>query len=338
MRFGFCCKYIDSVKQLSAIKTSDNCYQYNCGTTTVAAMNKLSRSLAYDKLFSLIRRNVSSIRKLIKLVGSDIPEKRMVRLSSEILPLYTHPDYVWFYQLPDVIAFLEKQFSEIGYIARSTDTRLSFHPGQFTVLSSHRPEIVDRSILEFEYHCDIIRWMGFGSSFQDMKNNVHLSGKGGAEVFRKVYPRLSKEARNTITIENDEFSSSLSDCLAVSDLVPIVFDIHHEWINSGEFLTVDNSKIKTVIDSWRGIRPVMHYSQSQETLLTEHSTNTLPDINKLLESGFKKTKLRAHSDFYWNRSLNQLVGSFAEYFDIQCECKSKNLGRDLLYKELYEKI
>ena len=180
--------------------------------------------------------------------------------------------------------------------------------------------------------------MGFGSSFQDMKNNVHLSGKGGAEVFRKVYPRLSKEARNTITIENDEFSSSLSDCLAVSDLVPIVFDIHHEWINSGEFLTVDNSKIKTVIDSWRGIRPVMHYSQSQETLLTEHSTNTLPDINKLLESGFKKTKLRAHSDFYWNRSLNQLVGSFAEYFDIQCECKSKNLGRDLLYKELYEKI
>ena len=92
MRFGFCCKYIDSVKQLSVIKSTDNCYQYNCGTTTVAAMNKLSRSLAYNKLFSLIRRNVSSIRKLIQLVGSDISEKRMVRLSSEILPLYTHPD------------------------------------------------------------------------------------------------------------------------------------------------------------------------------------------------------------------------------------------------------
>lgn len=334
MRFGFCCKFLDSANQIESIKKTDPAYALNCGTTTVAGMSRLTRSAAYDKLFSLIRRNCSAIRKLVQTVSRDIPEKRMVRLSSEILPLYTHPDYIWFYQLPEVIAFLEKQFSEIGYIARSTDTRLSFHPGQFTVLSSSKPEIVDRSILEFEYHCDIIRWMGFGSRFQDMKNNVHLSGKGGAEIFRKVYPRLSQEARNTITIENDEFSSSLSDCLAVSDLVPIVFDIHHEWINTGEFLTIENTKVQRVIDSWRGVTPVMHYSQSQETLLTEHSRDTLPNLTILLEQGYKKTKLRAHSDFYWNKSLNKLVRTFADYFDIQCECKSKNLGRDRLFSEI----
>ena len=35
-------------------------------------------------------------------------------------------------------------------------------------------EVVERSILEFEYHCDMIRWMGYGTHWQDFKCNVHI--------------------------------------------------------------------------------------------------------------------------------------------------------------------
>jgi UV DNA damage endonuclease len=42
------------------------------------------------------------------------------------------------------------------------------------VLASENPGIVDRSILEFEYHADLARWMGYGKTFQDFKINVHI--------------------------------------------------------------------------------------------------------------------------------------------------------------------
>jgi hypothetical protein len=48
----------------------------------------------------------------------------------------------------------------------------------------------------------------------------------------------------------------------------------------------------------------------------------------LFAPGYKKQKLRAHSDFYWNQAVNEWVAGFTDNFDIQCESKGKNLARD----------
>ena len=129
--------------------------------------------------------------------------------------------------------------------------RLSFHPGQFTVLASENDDIVGRSLLEFEYHADMVRMMGYGRTFQDFKINVHISGKRGPDGIRQAYQRLSPEARRCITIENEENSWGLTDCLSLSDLLPIVLDVHHNWCREGEYLGVDDDNVKRVVDSWR---------------------------------------------------------------------------------------
>ena len=69
-----------------------------------------------------------------------------------------------------------------------------------------------------------------------------------------------------------------------------------------------------------------HYSVSREDYLVDHDPTTLPNYTALLESGRKKSKLRAHSNFYWNRAVNEWAGSFSEQFDIMCESKGKNLA------------
>jgi UV DNA damage endonuclease len=46
----------------------------------------------------------------------------------------------------------------------------------------------------------------------------------------------------------------------------------------------------------------------------------------LLASGYKKQKLRAHSDFFWNNAANQWALSFNDVFDIMCESKGKNIA------------
>ena len=335
-RIGFACKWIDHPGQLDSIKPKDDCKKYNTGSTTVAWLNRQTRDRAVEKLWDLTKYNIEATRLLVERVGQLDENLRMVRLSSDILPVYTEPTWGWFWRLPDVRDYAQRHFGRVGDLARANSVRLSFHPGQFTVLASDNPDIVDRSIEEFEYHVDMARWMGYGKEFQDYKINVHIAGRAGPPGIRAALKRMSPEARNTITIENEEISYGLNDCLQLSDFVPIVLDIHHHWIREGEYILPRDDRVKRVIDSWRGRRPVCHYSVSREDILVSHCTSTRPDHKSLLESGHKKQKLRAHSDFYWNTAVNEWALGFTETHDIMCESKAKNLASFALHKQAKE--
>jgi len=325
-RIGFACKYIDFPEQVNGIKSTDECKKYNSGTTTVAWLSRQSRDIAEERLWDIMVQNIDSIKNLVSKVATLDPNLRMVRLTSDVFPVYTHTDWSWFYKRPDVIDYCEKNLALIGEIARKHDVRLSMHPGQFTVLASDNPRIVDSSIEEFEYHTDVARWMGYGKTFQDFKINVHVSGRLGPDGIRAALPRLSAEARNMITIENDEMSWGVDHSLELVNDCALVLDIHHHWVATGEYIENTDDRVKRIIDSWRGVRPVCHYSVSREDLLVDHCRDTRPDLNALLETGFKKGKLRAHSDFFWNNSVNQWALSFLDTHDIMCESKGKNLA------------
>ena len=70
----------------------------------------------------------------------------------------------------------------------------------------------------------------------------------------------------------------------------------------------------------------LHYSVSREDILTGHCPDTRPEYHTLLANGYKKAKLRAHSDFYWNRAVNDWALEFLDTHDIMCESKGKNLA------------
>jgi UV DNA damage endonuclease len=331
-KIGFACKWIDNASQVNGIKPLDDCKQYNTNTTTVAWLNRQTRDVAEQRLWDLMVGNIESVRKLVERVGDLDESLRMVRLGSDLLPVYTQSDYAYYWHKPDVISYCETHFGRVGDIARDRGVRLSMHPGQFVVLASENPGIVQRSIEEFEYHADMARWMGYGKQFQDFKINVHISGKQGPDGVRRAYDKLSPEARNCITIENEENSWGLDDCLNLSDIIPTVLDIHHHWIREGAYLDPSDARITRILDSWRGVRPTLHYSVSREDVLVGHSPTVLPDMGTLLKSGYKKQKLRAHSDFYWNKEANNWAITFAKQFDIMCESKGKNLASMELHK------
>lgn len=325
-RIGFACKWIDHEGQVDGIKPKDDAKQYNTRSTTVRWLNNQTKEVAEQRLWDLMVHNIESSRKLIERIGELDEHLRMVRLSSDILPVYTQHEWSYFWRRSDVVDYAERAFGEVGELARSRGVRLSFHPGQFTVLASANPGIVERSIEEFEYHNDMIRWMGYGKTFQDFKCNVHISGKQGPEGIIKALPRLSPEARNTLTIENDEISWGLDASLELVDHCALVLDIHHHFIKTGEYIDVDDDRFSRVIDSWRGVRPVIHYSVSREDVLPEHDSLVKPDLDILLESGCKKQKLRAHSNFYWNKPVTDWALTFLSKSDIMCESKAKNLA------------
>jgi UV DNA damage repair endonuclease len=334
-RIGFCCKWLNDPSECGGMKVNAKDRDLNGRSTTMRWLREHA-SEADQRQWDIMNHNASAAVKMIERVATLPPERRMVRLGSEMLQGYTEPNWIAWWQRQEIQDHCARIFAPIGEAARKHDVRLSFHPGQFCVLASEADEIVERSILEFEYHADMARWMGYGKTWHDngFKINVHLSGKGGSAKFLRTLGRLSPEARNLITIENDEMTNGLDTTLAVAQHVALVLDLHHHWINTGEYITPEDDRTKRVIDSWRGTRPALHYSVSREDVLVDHDRGTRPDLAELLARGYKKQKLRAHSDFYWNHAVTDWAVTFADAFDIQCEAKGKNLASEQVYDRL----
>ena len=333
-RIGFACKYMhpDQTQKKKVLEEIQR--PLNTRSTTVQWLNRQTVDVAEQRLWDIMVHNIAAYKRLIEYVGSLPIELRMVRLGSDVLPVYTQRDWCYYWRKPDVVAYCERAFAEVGATARALDVRLSMHPGQFTVLASDNPEIVDRSIEEFEYHTDVIRYMGYGKTFQDFKCNVHISGRNGPAGIKAALKRLSPEARNSITIENDENKWGIQDSLELADDLALVLDIHHHWCREGEYIQPTDDRFARVIDSWRGVRPAIHYSYSRTEHLPEgFAHDTLPNFPALLEQGYKKGKLRAHSDYYPNDKVNEWALSFLPYTDIMCESKCKNLASIELYNK-----
>jgi UV DNA damage repair endonuclease len=328
-RIGFACKFAEINKkgEISSVEG------LNTGGTTLAWANRNNRNIVEQKIMDVAKSNIINTHNLVKKVASLEMPLRMVRITSDMFSFYTHDDYKDFWHSSDVQTDLARWMAPIGETARQNNVRLSFHPDQFVVLASDRPEVVNKSIEEFEYHADMARFMGYGKQFQDIKINVHIAGRAGPEGIRSAYKRLTPEARNTLTIENEEMTHDLHTVLQIADLVPIVLDIHHHWVNCGEYIAHNDDRVKKVIDSWRGIRPTCHYSVSREDYLVEHSRHGLPNHGALIESGHNRQKLRAHSDYYWNEAVNDWALTFIENFDMMCESKAKNLASFKLYEK-----
>jgi UV DNA damage endonuclease len=146
---------------------------------------------------------------------------------------------------------------------------------------------------------------------------------------------MSPEARNLITIENDELTWGLDSILELAKDVALVLDIHHHLIHDGEYIQPHDERWRRVVDSWRGVRPTMHYSLVREDVvpwLLQTYPDTLPPWNQIAVA-YKKNKLRAHSDDCWLPAFNNWALSFWQDADIMVEAKWKNLASKKLLEQ-----
>jgi len=316
-RLGFACKFIPMLAE-------HDVKQLNATSTTVAWLNRQKQNIAEQKLWDIAHHNCDAYGRVFEIMATWPQHLKMLRLGSEMLPMYTESTWRYFWQLPHVKTAVSDKLKKLGDLAREHDIRLSFHPGQFCCVASDRPDVVERSIEEFEYHADVARMMGYGSSWHDhgYKINIHISGRLGPAGMLASIQRLSTEARNLISIENDEMSWGLDDTLKLAQHTALVLDVHHHFVKTGAYISPTDDRVKIVEDSWRGVRPTLHYSLpiSGTPHVTARGTRNT-------------TKLRAHSDMCWHPGVNDYVLKFWDRFDIMVEAKNKNLAQHQLYEQ-----
>ena len=323
-RLGYCCLY------RPPLPNPDEAQRFNLSGTTIAALSRMEREDAFEKVLALVARNVAALEAHMRRVATAPPLERMLRIGSDVLPAYTHPVACWMYAEPMMRELIEKGLGRVGDVARAGGVRLSMHPGPFCVLASPNPRAVENGLAEFEYHADLMRWLGFAGGWhpRGAHVNIHIgSSVTGVAGFRAGLARLSADARGLVTVENDEVQFGLDALLPLADSVPLVLDLHHHWIRTrGDYIQPDDPRIAQVAASWRGVRPVSHISVTREDVLQDHSADHLPDYAVLAAAGATVRELRAHSDMMWNRAVNDWVAAHLTWTDIEVEAKLKNLA------------
>ncbi len=212
LRLGLCCTFREQPIKFR--------------TTTVAALLRLARPARLQKLSTLCLDNARALHAALVYCSQN--GIGCFRVNSQILPCKTHSEAGYrVEELPDEVAIVS-EFRLCGEFARQHDIRTCFHPDQFVVLNSPKPEVVNKSIEELDYQAEVAEWIGADVI------NIHGGGAYGDKPaalarFARCLARLSPRVRERLTIENDDVTYTPSDLLPLcqAEGVPLVYDVHH---------------------------------------------------------------------------------------------------------------
>ncbi|CCL99383.1 uncharacterized protein FIBRA_01401 [Fibroporia radiculosa] len=271
------------------------------GRLGYACLNTLLRARKPESVFcsrtcrlETIRKNgiefamdlgLKNARDLCEIIEwNEVNRIRFFRVSSEMFPFASHKLYGY------DLAYARVELQAAGALAKKYRHRLTTHPGQFTQLASPKADVLEASLRELDYHCQMLRYMGLD---KDSVIIIHMGGVYGdkettLQRFRENYRmRLTDEMKARVVLENDEICYSADDLLPICDelQIPMVLDYHHNWINPSKHSLQE--LLPLVARTWtsKGIRQKQHLSEPRpgaETVMEKRAhanrCKELPDV------------------------------------------------------------
>lgn len=200
----------------------------NCTPNRTFRLRSYSKELMIEK----IGQNIDCLEKTLNY---NIEHGLLFfRIGSGLIPFASHEicDFNW-------RKHFKKDFSRIGSMINKNKIRISMHPDQFVVLNSKKKDVVEKSIKEIDYHCNVLDTLNLD---EKAKVQIHVGGlfndrEKSKKRFIEVYDSLSKKQKKRLVIENDDRLFSVKDCLDINreTNIPIIFDsFHHQCLNHKE--------------------------------------------------------------------------------------------------------
>jgi UV DNA damage endonuclease len=260
IRWGLCCHFLDS-----PIKFRAATHRYVASLESRAARRYLGEIARHNA-----QALVMAVERCHQLgIGA-------FRMTSQILPLATHPDSGYLLERLDPTGETEATFALAGDLARSYDVRLSFHPDQFVVLNSSFEKVVLASVAELELQGSIAEIVG--------ADVIVLHGGGAAggveaavERLERGIDRLSPRVRERLAFENDDRCFTPRSLLPMCQRegVPLVYDVHHHRCLADDLSIEEATEL--AFGTWLGREPYTHLSSPK--------------------GGWEGPNIRAHADY-----------------------------------------
>ncbi len=247
VRWGLCCQFADGQ------------VRFRQATHRYVASLEPSRRTQY--LRDIARSNAIALAHAISRCRElDIGA---FRISSQILPLATHPVSGYRLDALDEDGVIRQSFAAAGHVARSLGIRLSLHPDQFVVLNSTRDDVVTSSVRELDVQGYVAALVGADTI------TVHVGGMTDGKTaaldrLERNLDRLPDAARERLALENDDRLFAVRDlhpvCTRTS--TPLVYDVHHHRCNP-DGLDIE-SATSLAEETWRGREPWMHIASARD--------------------------------------------------------------------------
>jgi UV DNA damage endonuclease len=277
-----------------------------------------------------LRRSVEAMHEVLSYLGRHGID--MYRMTASLAPYATHPELPAFHRQLDEAA---EELAGLGERARSQGVRLSTHPGQYVVLNSEDPAVVDAAIRDLELQAALMDAMGLGHEAVVV---LHVGGAaGGVQAgmarFEAGVDRLSAAARDRLVIENDDRTYALSRVMELHRRtgLRVVWDVLHHHCNDPDGID-DREALVLALSTWpAGVTPKIHYS-TPKTAMEERRRR----VGRRVERTWALPQLRAHADLIdpiaFERFLRETAAGVD--FDVMLEAKGKDLALLRLREQL----
>jgi len=262
----------------------------------------------HDKVLSKVKQNLSALLEQLKHVSRMLDDCKMFRISSNLLPVFDHPEYSCLYD-DKMITVVEYGLKLCKRVIDDHNIVVSCHPDQWNKVCSDKDHVRAKTFKALEYHRYFMEQL---TTYDQSCINVHIDGALDyiPEFDQGLYPEL----RKWLSFENDDINKNagvfetLEICQKYN--IKMVYDMHHDYCeNSGTKRHADDDRIMaSIVNTWQGQTPIFHVSDSRD-----------PD-------GDTPRKLSPHSDYI---NCPKLVDRVRELLEIACidvEAKHKNLS------------
>ncbi len=192
---------------------------FSNGTMRGCTLKKAS----HERLNQIIAINLDTLGRVLDYNASK--HIGLFRISSDVIPLGSHPanqNQWWLDHAPTLHLLGEK--------IRQYHTRVSMHPGQYTVLNAKDQDIVDRAVADLEYHGRFLDGLGLDNRHKII---LHVGGRyddadSSLARFAANFTLLPETVKRRLALENDEkFNIAQVLELAKQLGIPAVFDVFH---------------------------------------------------------------------------------------------------------------
>lgn len=220
------------------------------------------RTAEEERLRSVIEHNLGALEHICAYnIAAGI---RLFRISSDLIPFGSHEvnGLHWWQEYAPRLAAL-------GADLRASGTRVSMHPGQYTVLSSPDEAVAQRAMADLEYHGRVLDALGVDATHRLI---LHIGGTYGDKPaamarFCRRFAQLPPGIRHRLSLENDERQYHIADVLDLCQRlgVPAVFDTLHHGLHPAPGGDTAERWMARCAATWTVEQgaPKIHYSQQQ---------------------------------------------------------------------------